>query len=78
MARFYNSKDGKEQKANPGAPGDVYSSEFAGMPTGSVMKQYPESKYNIDGYEDTIQGIDFFAEQNHRQLMKQKRTKQDR
>ena len=77
MKRYYES-EGKEKKANPGAPGEVYSSEFAGMPSGSVMKEYPKKQYGLDGYDDTREAIDMFAEQNHSQIMKQKRTNKDR
>lgn len=78
MARYYNNGNGKEKKANPGAPGDVYSKEHSGMPTEKVMKEYPKASYGLDGYDDTREAIDMFASQNHRQIMKQKRTNKDR
>lgn len=76
MKEKYYGK-GKEKKANPGAPGDVYSMEHSGMPSEKVMKEYPRHNYDLEGYDDTIQGIDMFAEMNHKQVMKQKRTLKD-
>lgn len=75
MAKYYS--DMKEKKANPGAPGDVYSREHSGMPMEKVMKDYPKADYGLDGYDDTIQGIDMFAKQNHKKLKKQQRMMSD-
>lgn len=75
MSKYYS--DMKEKKANPGAPGDVYSSEFAGMPKEKVMKEYPKAYYGLDGYGDDIQSIDMFAKQNHMRVKKQQRMMGD-
>ena len=74
MSRYYD-----EKKANPGAPGGVYSSDHAGMPKEKVMKEYPKAGYGMpdDGYYDTSQGIDMFADQNGRRMKKQIRKASD-
>lgn len=77
MKRYYDGKE-SERKANPGAPGPVYSDAHAGMPEEKVMKEYPKSYKGIDGnYDDTIQGIDMFSEMNHKKIMKQIRGLRD-
>lgn len=63
-----------EKKARPGAPGPIYSMEHSGMPTKEVMESYPNASYSCDGeYVDTSMGIDMFASQNYKKVMKQKR-----
>ena len=76
MAKKYY-EGGKEKKANPGAPGDVYSMEHSGMPSEKVMKEYPKSTYDLQGYDDTREAIDMFASMNHKKVMMQKRTNKD-
>ena len=66
-----------DKKARPGAPGPVYSMEHAGMPRESVMESYPSQNYSLDGYADNVQGIDFFAKQNNKKIMMQKREMGD-
>lgn len=71
--RYYD-----EPKADPGVPGGVYSSEFAGMPKEKLMKEYPKADYALPyNYRDNSKGIDMFAKENHMRLKKQIRKPSD-
>lgn len=46
--------------------------DFANLPQEKMMKDYPKAEYGINGYNDTREGIDMLAKDNHKQLQKQK------
>jgi hypothetical protein len=51
--------------------GDKMSKGFANMPREVVMKEYPKAEYGgPEKYNDSREGIDMLAKDNHRQMMK--------
>lgn len=70
MAKRYHDK--MENKA-----GMIRSekNEFANMPQEVKHKSYPKSNYGVDcHYRDNIEGIDAYSRENHKTVMKQKRS----
>lgn len=60
-----------DKKANPGVGGGVYSDGFANLPEEKVMKEFPKARYSGPiGYNDTREGIDMLAADNHKHMMK--------
>jgi|WetSurMetagenome_2_1015567.scaffolds.fasta_scaffold1773346_2 hypothetical protein len=72
MARYHDGKSSSgEKKANPGPSGGVYSEGFANLPEEKVMREYPKAMYSGPvGYNDTREGIDMLAADNHKHMMK--------
>ncbi len=61
MAKYYDNKS----KMAPESKG------FANLPSEKVMKEYPKAEYSsLEGYNDTREGIDMLAKDNHKQMMK--------
>jgi len=49
--------------------------EFANMPQEVKHKMYPKQEYGIEcNYRDTLDGIDAYASENYKKVMKQKRS----
>jgi len=52
--------------------------EYANMPQEVKHKSYPKASYGIDcKYRDTVEGLDAYASENYKTIMKQKRTASD-
>lgn len=48
--------------------------EYANMPQEVHYKSYPKSEYGVTcDYRDNVEGIDAYARENHKIIMKQKR-----
>jgi len=64
MGKYYG--DMKSKKG-----GDMVSSGGrAGLPAEVKMKDYPKAAYGMGGYNDSREGIDALAKNNHSQAMK--------
>jgi hypothetical protein len=72
MARYHDGKEGAvDKKASPAVQGGVYGDGFANLPEEKVMKEYPKARYSGPvGYNDTRDGIDMLASENHSKMMK--------
>jgi len=42
----------------------------AGLPSEVKLKDYPKSQYGLGGYNDSREGIDMLAKNNHSQALK--------
>jgi len=62
MAKYYGDKKSKMAPKGMGKP-----------PEQLVMKDYPKAVYNgPEDYNDTREGIDMLAKDNHKQMMKKR------
>jgi len=53
-------------------------SEMANMPQEVKMKMYPKASHGLDCmYRDNQEGIDAYARENHKKIMKQKMKASD-
>lgn len=69
MAKYHEGAANKIAKPSPQS--GQHSTEFANMPTALVMKEYPKAQYSGPvGYDDSRDGIDMLAAQNHSKMMK--------
>ena len=64
MSKYYGDMKSKKSKEMVSGGGRC------GLPAEVKMKDYPKAEYGMGGYNDSREGIDALAKNNHGQAMK--------